>query len=194
MAITPGCEEKSDAELVALALRNQDDFVHIMKRYKDKLARYVLRLTNIDPEDAEDILQDVFLKVYVNLNDFDSGLKFSSWIYRITHNQVISRHRKEKVRPQGNSVPLEDNAVLGLAADLDLAKTTDLGLLRNAIERVLANLDEKYREVLVLRFFEEKSYDEIADIIKRPPGTVATYLNKAKAEFRREMEKQGIRV
>ena len=187
-------EEKSDIELVELTLQNQDNFLYITKRYKDKLFRYIMRLTNIDPEDAEDILQEVFLKVYINLNDFDRDMKFSSWIYRITHNQVISHFRHAKSRPHGNSVSIEDNGVLNLSVDLDLDKEVDMGFLRKNIFKVLDSLDVKYREVLILKFFEEKDYKEISDIIKRPMGTVASFISKAKHEFKNELHKQNIKL
>jgi RNA polymerase sigma-70 factor, ECF subfamily len=187
-------EEKSDIELVELTLQNQDNFLYITKRYKDKLFRYIMRLTNIDPEDAEDILQEVFLKVYINLNDFDPDMKFSSWIYRITHNQVISHFRHTKSRPQGNAVSIEDSGVLNLSADLDLNKEVDIGFLRENIFKVLDTMDVKYREVLVLKFFEEKDYKEISDIIKRPMGTVASFISKAKQEFKNELSKQNIKL
>jgi RNA polymerase sigma-70 factor (ECF subfamily) len=187
-------DNKTDEELVELTLADQEYFLYITKRYKDKLYRYILRLTNIDPEEGEDILQDVFLKVYLNLNDFDTSLKFSSWIYRITHNQVISHHRKTKARPQGNSATIDDDEVKNIMADLDIEKEVDIGLLRENIDKVLLRLDDKYRNVLVLKYLEEKNYQEISDIIKRPMGTVATYLNKAKQEFKKELIKQKIKL
>ena len=67
----------SDEEMVNLALKSQENFVIVINRYKNKLFNYIRRITNIRDEDAEDLLQDIFLKVYLNLNDFDSDLKFS---------------------------------------------------------------------------------------------------------------------
>ena len=110
-----GVQNLSDAELVKLSLANQNDFLYLVDRYKGKLMNYIRRLTNINDDDAEDILQEVFIKVYLNLNDFNADLKFSSWIYRITHNQVISNHRRLKARPEGYAVNIDDQAALGLA-------------------------------------------------------------------------------
>lgn len=197
MAVDIKCEGKSDKELVELTLENQDYFLCIVKKYKEKLFRYIMRLTDIGQEDAEDVLQEVFIKAYVNLNNFNSDLKFSSWIYRIAHNQVISHYRKLKARPQGNSVPLEDleyNKVLNIAADFDIKKNIDLELLRKSIFKILNGLDEKYREILILKFFEDMAYEEISDIIKRPIGTVASLMNKAKQEFNKELIKQNIKL
>lgn len=185
------CQSKTDEEIARLAAENQDYFLHIVQRYKDKLFRYILRITNISPEEAEDLLQDIFLKAYLNLNDFDSDLKFNSWIYRIAHNHVIDNHRSIKSRAHGNAISLDRDEVVGLASDLDVAKEVDGNLLKENINKALEKLDEKYREVLVLKFLEEKSYQEISDILKRPMGTVASLLNKAKREFKAEYEKQN---
>lgn len=176
-----------DEDLVRMALADQDNFVFIIRRYSQKLSRYIRRLTAISAEDAEDILQEVFIKVYKNLNDFDLDLKFSSWIYRIAHNEVISHHRKRQARPQGHSIGLDDAAARSLASDLDIARGADKRLLKEKISRILERLDEKHREVIVLKYFEEKSYEEISDIIKRPAGTVASLLNKAKQKLRAEI-------
>ncbi len=184
----------SDAELVKLTLSNQSNFVFLVDRYKGKLTSYVKRLTNANNEDAEDILQEVFIKVYLNLNAFNKDLKFSSWIYRITHNQVISGHRKIKARPEGYAVNLDDQLAKSLAADIDIKGTVDNKILRETINIVLDNLDPKYRDVIVLKFLEEKSYQEISDILKKPLGTVASLMNKAKQEFKLEFEKKNFKI
>jgi len=182
----------SDAELVRLSLSNQNDFLYLVDRYKGKLMNYIRRLTNVNDDDAEDILQDVFIKVYLNLNDFNVDLKFSSWIYRITHNQVISSHRKLKARPEGYAVNIEDQSALSLAADIDIEAGTDKEIVKQNIFKVLDGLDPKYRDILILKFLEEKNYQEISDIIRKPPGTVASTINKAKSEFRKELARQNI--
>lgn len=174
---------KSDAEVVALTLANQDYFIYIVDRYKNKLWRYIRRLTNVADEDAEDVLQEVFIKIYYNLNDYDKELPFSSWVYRIAHNQVISNFRKIAARPQGNQTGLEDLTVQGLLSETDLEKEIDQKIVSQQINQALQKLDPKYRELLVLKYFEEKSYEEISDITRRPTGTVASMLNKAKKEF-----------
>jgi len=184
---------QSDAALVRMALENQDDFVFLVERYRGRLASYVRRLTNVNSEEAEDILQEVFIKVYLNLNAFDEHLKFSSWIYRITHNQVISSHRKLKARPEGYVVDLDDQAAKNLAAEIDLKVQIDAKIMQAAVGLVLRQLEDKYREVLILKFLEEKSYQEISDILKKPLGTVASLLNKAKAEFKKALLQSNIK-
>ena len=187
-------ENKSDEELVKLSLADRDNFALVINRYKTKLYNYIRRITNIDSEEAEDILQEVFIKTYLNLNEFDADLKFSSWIYRIAHNEVISHYRKTKARPQGYAVKLEDNALNNLASDLDIADETDRIILKSNIQKILGKIDKKYREVLILKFLEEKSYSEISDIIKRPMGTVASLINKAKQELKKELKSQNFKL
>lgn len=185
-------EKNSDEELIALTLKNQDYFGEIIKRYQVKLFNYVVRISGLATEDAEDVLQDIFLKIYLNLNDFDKSQKFSSWAYAIAHNQVISQFRKRQVRPEGHAVNLEDNAAKNLMIDFDLLKDLDLRRAKELINKVLKKLEPKYREILVLKFLTEQSYQEISDIIKKPLGTVASLMNKAKEEFRQEALKQKI--
>ncbi len=187
-------EDKSDEEIVKLSLVDQEYFLHIIKRYKMKLYRYVLRISNIDPEEAEDILQEVFMKVYQNLNDFDDSLKFSSWIYRITHNQVISNFRKISSRPQKAGFDIDDDFIKNISSELDLVKDIDADILRNNILKVLEQMNVKYKEVLILKFLEEKSYNEISDIIKKPMGTVGSLMNRSKKEFKKEFVKLNIKI
>jgi RNA polymerase sigma-70 factor (ECF subfamily) len=184
--------EKTDEELVAQTLENRDVFTYLINRYENKLYNYIRRITNIPPDEAEDVLQDIFIKVFRNLNDFDQDLKFSSWIYRIAHNQVISNFRKRKVRPENYSVELSEGLIQTLAGNLDIEKEADQKILKENVAKGLEKLDKKYREVLVLRFLEEKSYKEISDILRKPKGTVATLINKAKKEFLKQYKKQNI--
>jgi len=121
-------------------------------------------------------------------------LKFSSWAYAIARNQVISHHRKLQARAEGHTVALEDESVKQIAADFDIKNNIDLQCLRENVFKILDNLDDKYREVLVLKFLEEKSYQEISDIIKKPIGTVGSMMNKAKTEFQKELSRQKIKL
>lgn len=188
----PQYNELSDEELAAAAVTDHRAFAEIIRRYQGKLFTYTMRISNVSKEEAEDILQDAFLKAYRNLNDFDTSLKLSSWLYRITHNQVISEYRKRSVRAHGHTVDIDDTVLERLASDVDTAREIDLKLLRQNIEDIMSEIDEKYREVLVLRFFEEQSYQEISDILRKPIGTVATLVNRAKSQFHKAAQARGI--
>ncbi|MBU0990876.1 MAG: RNA polymerase sigma factor [Proteobacteria bacterium] len=177
----------TDEALLALSEHDQDSFYALMKRYEKKLFAYIRRMTPMSREDAEDILQEVYIKVYKHQKGFDPDLKFSSWIYRITHNEVVNMLRKRKIRSGTVSIDnteSDSGAFLALLADtMDIQETYISEERGVKIRKALFHLPEKYREVLVLRYFEEKSYGEIGDILKIPQGTVATMVNRAKKRF-----------
>jgi len=186
------CGEKTDEELVALTIKNQDFFSCLVDRYTEKLTRYIMRISASTREDAEDLLQEIFVKAYRYLNDFDQSLKFSSWIYRIAHNQVISQWRKMKSRPQVIKFEADEDFLKFIAADEDLALNTERKFESEEVRELVDSLDEKYREVLVLKFIEGKDYKEISDILQKPLGTVATLINRAKKQLKRIIEEKGI--
>ncbi|MCK9379137.1 MAG: RNA polymerase sigma factor [Candidatus Moranbacteria bacterium] len=188
------CENKTDEELVLLALENQDFYECLVERYEEKLARYIRRISASSKEDVEDLLQEIFVAVYRNLNDFDSGLKFSSWIYRIAHNKTISSWRKTKSRPQMVRSEEAQELVKIVSSDEDMAKDLEKKFDSKQVEKILQGMDEKYREVLVLKFIEDKDYQEISDILKKPMGTVGTLIRRAKKQFRDIVEKENIDV
>lgn len=177
------CTNKTDNELVGLSLDDPDHFLCLIKRYESKLLYYIMRISKLGREDAEDILQDVFIKTYYHLNEFNSDLKFSSWIYRIAHNQTISEIRKKISRP---TVPFEKEDIDKLEDAFDMAREIDNSLDRDKIDEALSKMDEKYREVLVLRFLDEKDYIEIADILKKPVSTVGNLILRGKKLFKEE--------
>src|SRR4030042_5690017 len=113
------CLQKTDEEIAAMALQNPDCFGCLAQRYEAKLMRYIRRISGVTQEDAEDILQEIFIKVYRNLRSFDQGLKFSSWIYRIAPNQVITNWRKTKSRPQVLKFEADEDFLKFIAADGD---------------------------------------------------------------------------
>lgn len=185
MLESPDFTTKTDEELVPIILENQSVFSFIVERYKDKLIRYIRRLSSVSLEEAEDMLQNIFIKTYVNLNDFDGDLKFSSWIYRIAHNEVIDNYRKRKARPQLIDSDIKDSQVKELAGDSNLPAEILQLELKEEISRAISRLELKYQEMIILRYIEEKDYREISDIIKKPLGTVASRMNKAKAELKK---------
>ena len=104
---------------------------------------------------------------------------------------MISHHRKLSVRPQGNHVDVEDEVLHNLMSDVDVERDVDVRILKEQLLSVIEGLPEKYKQVLILRFFEEKEYDEIADILQKPMGTVATLLSRAKKGLREEFINKG---
>ena len=182
------CKDKTDEELVALTLKNQNFLVCLTRRYETKLLSYILRISNVSKEEAEDILQDVFIKVYYNLNSFDKELKFSSWIYRITHNQVINNFRKTKVRAETITSDIRDEIIKNIVSEFDIKEELDYKIFREKIEILLNNINNKYREVLILYLLEEKSSQEISDILKKRIGTVYSLISRGKKILKKELE------
>jgi len=182
--------QKTDEELVLLTLEDREVFAYIIDRYEKPLSRYIVRLMPSMRDSVEDILQEVFIKVYVNLRGFEGNLKFSSWIYRITHNHVISLLRRQKARPTVVSLDADENETLArFTADENIDRK-DAKYAKEEVSYIIGILPEKYREVLILRYMEEKDYEEIADILKKPVGTVGTLISRAKAVFKEEYQKR----
>ena len=144
-------ENKSDEEVTKLVLQDQKYFLILVKRYQDKLYRYISRISNFNEQEKEDILQDVFVKVYVNLNSFNPDLKFSSWIYRITRNEVINNFRKYQRRPQIARIDPEDDFMSRIRSGLDLEKEIDVKIDAGHLREILGKINNKYKEVLVLK-------------------------------------------
>lgn len=184
--------ELSDEQLVPLIMQDRNVFVVITARYKIKLFNYIQRLTNISDDDAEDLLQDVFLKVYLNINSFNQQMKFSSWIYAITRNQVISCYRRLSSRPEGHAVVLDERLAGQLAADFNLVDQQDKENITKVVSDGLYRLKSKYRDILILKYVEEKNYQEISDIIRKPLGTVGSMLNRAKLELKKVIDYKQI--
>lgn len=174
----------SDTDIVKSTLTNKEAFSGLVVRYEEKLRRYIRRLGVRNEEDQHDLLQDIFIKVYKNLNGFDQTLSFSSWVYRIAHNEAVSHFRRRSSRPEGSQVDDGDEVVGMLPSGDDLIEEIvsrdDGRILRAALQKI----DAKYRDIIILRYFEGKEYDEISDILEIPVGSVATRLYRAKARLR----------
>jgi len=188
------CHNKSDNELVSLTLQDAEWYSCLMKRYEDKLGRYIYRISGGSKEDIEDLLQEIFLDVYRNLNDFDPKLKFSSWIYRVSHNKVISHHRKVKARAQTIDGEEGEKIIQRIQDEKNLSEMINDKITGEVFEQLFQKIDKKYKEVLVLRYLEEKEYSEISDILKKPIGTVGTLLKRAKQQMKQVIKKEGIQL
>ncbi len=181
----------SDEELVVQSLQDVNVFGLIVDRYQVKLMRYIQRISNVSEEEAEDLLQEVFLKAWENLNGFSTKLKFSSWLYRITHNLVIDSFRKASARGQLEQLELTEE--LYLPSKEVIEAEFDARLSIEHIAQVLKAMGEGHREMIVLYFLEEKDYAEISDILKSPKGTVASRLSRAKENFKATAANLGIK-
>ncbi|MFA7319601.1 MAG: sigma-70 family RNA polymerase sigma factor [Parcubacteria group bacterium] len=186
-------EEKvhSDADLIELAKTKPEVFGILMKRYQGPLFHYIRRFSQLPKDDIDDLLQEVFIKIYQKLNEYDEALKFSSWAYRIAHNHVIDHFRRTNARPQTNA--LEDYEWEKIIkASVHMEKDI---MDKDCVEKISGCIQEiplVYKEVLVLRFIEDKEYEEIMDILKKPKGTVATLIRRGKKILIKKMKKKNI--
>ncbi len=187
MPIDEADRPREDEDLIAAARENPEAFGQLMERYEAPLLRYLMRLTGWAGEEVEDILQEAFIKAYRHLNDYDSSLKFSAWLYRITHNQAIDALRRHTASPVRFEWSLEDVARLVPAKSDTEASLWNKEELES-VRRTIDSLPERYREVLVLRFLEEKSYEEIVDILKMPKGSVATAVKRGKELLLKQLD------
>jgi RNA polymerase sigma-70 factor, ECF subfamily len=173
----------SDEDVVEL-VRSKDKEVYavIIKRYQGKLFRYASLILN-DEHHGADVVQEGFIKAYINLNAFDTKKKFSSWIYRIVHNEAVNQLAKNK-----RQIPLDPEIEFASGVNIE-ASYIKQELIKNT-HHCLENMPLIYKEPLSLMFLEEKSYEEISDILHLPLGTVGTRINRAKGIMKKLCQKQ----
>ena len=189
------CSKNNDNEIVELISSwNIDAFYCIVEKYEQKLLKYILRITNVSYEDAENILQEVFIKSYTKINSYNSDYSFSSWIYRIAHNHTIDYFKKNSKKETINLEWDDDNInFLNLFESWkNIEENISKKELNKKIWEIINSLDDKYREILILKFLEEKNYSEISDILKIPEWTVATLINRWKKQFKQKAEDQNL--
>lgn len=174
----------TDEQLVQKSIENMDFFGELVDRYEMKLKYYILRISSFSSHEADEILQEIFLKVWQNLQGYTGAVKFSSWIYRIAHNETISAYRKYTSRGGDKTVELNEEIFELAPSKINIPAEFNAKESAHMIQQVLQAMPEKYREVLIFQYFEDMSYEEISDVLKKPMGTVATLVNRAKKSFR----------
>jgi RNA polymerase sigma-70 factor (ECF subfamily) len=182
-------------EAIASLVQNGDSekFGILMERYDNKLSRYGKKFL-ARSEHIEDIVQDTFINAYQNINNFDTSLKFSSWIYRIAHNGFVNGLRKA----QRSALPNFDldiflaHYVTEDPATVEREDAERITEMQNMIEHGLEQLKPKYREVLVLHYIEGLGYKEIADVLQVPIGTVGIRVKRAKETLKKFYQKNSI--
>lgn len=173
----------TDEELVIqICDVDKELYREIVRRYERSLLRYAQYLIR-DKDKAADAVQEAFIKAFVNLRGFDTKKKFSSWMYRITHNEAMSI-----VRKYHREVLLTEGGWTKYAGATDVEKEYEREETALFVKTHLAHLPIEYREPLALYYLEDKSYDEISDILKMPVGTVGTRINRAKKMMRENIK------
>jgi RNA polymerase sigma-70 factor (ECF subfamily) len=180
--------ELADAELVTRILGGEEDlFGVLVDRYKLRLFRFVSRYLG-DPEDARDVTQEVFFKVYSALDSYDPRYRFSTWAFRIAGNAAIDHLRRRRIRAIPLELPADDESE-GRRIDPADRKPDPLEelsrtRLREALDLAIERLPDDYRELIGLRHYGELAYEEIAELKGMPLGTVKNKLFRARQALR----------
>ncbi|MBI5955139.1 MAG: RNA polymerase sigma factor [Chloroflexi bacterium] len=177
-------------EAIAIRVQHGDDqsFGILMRRYEHKLTRFGSRFLS-SHEDIQDMLQEIFVKAFVNLQSFDANQKFSAWIYRIAHNQFVDQLKK-KSREKISFFDL-DAFFPHLVGTETADPETNREDLKGTLDQCLDKLDAKYREPLILYYFEELDYQEIAEILQIPISKVGVRLQRGKSLMKKLIEQHG---
>ncbi len=156
-------------------------FGQLVERYEAKMQRYIKRFL-YSYEDAQDTVQDVFIKAYTNIQSFNAARKFSPWLYRIAHNTSINLIKKRGKE----ALPFFDPDTL-FPHPIAKQKTDDAWNeqeLKAAIDSYLDKLKPNYREPLILYYFEDMDYKGISDVLHIPVSTVGVRINRAKKKLK----------
>jgi len=194
----PVASDLPDPALALAARQGSDEaFRLLVERWQRPVYSLVVRLVR-DPAAAEDLAQETFLKAHRSLGGYDPERKFGSWLLRIAHNAAIDWLRRRHpevvslVRPAGEE-PEEETEVPDERGPTpeEAALGRDLG---RALASALAGLRAEHREALLLRFQEGLAYDEIAEVMGIPLGTVKTFIFRARQELARSLGGRGFAV
>ncbi len=174
--------ELSDEQIIE-KIKNIDQGLYaiIVSRYKDKLIRYANSIIK-DTDKSVDIVQISLIKAYIDLKGFNTKKKFSSWMYRIVHNEALNLIKKyHKETPW-----IED---LDFSSDEDIEENFAQNEVVSMVGKCLKDIPLLYSEVLSLYYIEEKSHREISDILKIPMGTVAIRISRGKQIMKKICQK-----
>ena len=187
---------REDLGLVQRCLSGDvEAFSEVVRRYQRPVFGLIMRMLS-DQGRAEEITQDVFVRSYTKLASFDQQRKFSSWLFRIAHNAAIDELRKRRV----HLLPLETKddddgvdllQVLSDRKQVSPERRATGSALREDIEEVIEQLRPDYAEVMVLRFVEDFSYEEISEVMGIPLGTVKTYIHRARQQTAKKIAARG---
>jgi RNA polymerase sigma-70 factor (ECF subfamily) len=175
--------ELSDEQIALLVQQGDaEKFGQLMGRYENKLMRYGRKFLS-DRDNIEDVIQEVFIKTYQNIQSFDTMQRFSPWIYRIAHNTFINNIKKNSRGPLFlfdfdtilAHTPNEDNTV----------RESEKREMSELIDRGLNKLKPNFKEIIILYYLEELSYKEISDILRIPIGTVGIRIKRAKEALKK---------
>ena len=164
---------------------NKQAYAYIINKYKNQLFATILRMTR-NPHDAGDLVQEAFIKVYEQLEKYDGKGAFSSWLYRVAINHCMDEFRKK--RYQMKQVEMDEELI-------EDPKHPEVIFLKNEksrhLERLISSLPEDERMIILLRYVNELTYDEISELAEVPISTVRNKLHRAKKKMRETVKREG---
>ena len=176
-------ENMTDRELFAkVAADDESAFTLFVERYKNRLFNFIFRVIS-EKETAEDILQDTFLRVYNQRKNYSPDFALSTWVYTIALNLVRSELRKRKLRRYLSLDFLKEESDIELPDGLN----QEPGTLKPILEKAIKGLPKEYRTAFVLCDIERLPYNEIAEIMRVPVGTVKSRINRARSMLREKL-------
>ncbi|PLR92539.1 RNA polymerase sigma factor [Bacillus sp. T33-2] len=164
---------------------NKQAYANIINKYKNKLYATILRMTK-NPQDAQDLVQDAFIKVYHQLGKYDEKGSFSSWIYRVAINHCMDEFRKKRYKMKQIEMSYEKVVNPDHPEVIFLKKEK-----QRQLERLIATLPEDERMIILLRFVNELSYNEISELAGVPLSQVRIKLHRAKNKMRETVKREG---
>ena len=173
----------NDKDLFAkVAADDEQAFALFVERYKNRLYNFIVRII-FEKETAEDILQDTFLRVYNQRKNYSPDFALSTWVYTIALNLVRSELRKRKLRKYLSLDFLKEES------DVELPDNTnpEPGMLKPLLDKAIAVLPEEYRTAFILCDINRLPYNEIAEIMRVPVGTVKSRINRARSMLREKL-------
>ena len=173
---------------------NRDAFNELVVRYKDKLTNFIYRFT-YDIDSAEDLAQDTLLKVYINKDSYKEIAKFSTWIYTIASNLAKTELRKIKRRKTYSISDLSSDDrefVIHRADEQSFEQVEDTGVSSSILQESLTEIDDEFKNIIILRDIQELSYDEISKILKIPLGTVKSRINRGRFKLKDILKQKGV--
>ena len=174
--------EVSKELIVKCKKYDKASLVHLFHQYEKYLYKICFSYTQSE-QDSLDLVQEIFIKLFNNISSFNEAMPFHPWIRRIAVNACINykRDRKSNVISLNSKINEESSVEDMLASDVDIEKSMEEADVRKIIQNRLKELSDQYRIIIVLRYYEDLSYEEIASILNVPIGTVKTRLYRAKA-------------
>ena len=180
---------ESDEKIARRVQKGEGErFGELVERYQSKLMRYARKFL-LDPDDAKDIVQDIFIKTYENMQGFDATRRFSPWVYRIAHNEFVNALKKRHAHRSAFTFDL-DTVFPHIAAEETADSASMDRDLRETLEHHLEKLSPKYREPLILYYLEGMDYKEVSEILQIPISTVGVRLARGRAMLKKEAEAQ----